>query len=149
MKAPPFFRKIEASDVDQLFVVRTSVRENALDMDELARMGITPKTTADALGSPVVGFLCETADRIIGFAMADLKTGEFSAIAVLPENERCGLGRELLRLTEEELWSAGHRSIWLWTSCDRKTRALRFYTSAGWVETEVRNERIYLKKDRR
>lgn len=142
------FRKIEAGDVDQLFVVRTSVSENTLTMDELGRMGITRKSTADALGNPLVGYLCEVSDRLVGFAMADVRSGEFSVIAVLPEHERRGVGRELLRLTEELLWSAGHKTIWLWTGGDRQTRALHLYQKAGWVETEVRAERIYLKKDR-
>ncbi len=142
------FRRIEARDVDQLFVVRTSVPENAMTMDELARMGITPKSTVDELGDPLVGYLCEASGHIVGFAMADLKSGEFSVIAVLPECERRGVGRELLRLTEDLLWSAGWQSIWLWTGTDRNARAWRLYQSAGWVETELRTDRVYLKKVR-
>lgn len=141
-------RRIEPRDVDQLFTVRTSVHENALTMDELAGMGITPKSTVDALGDPLAGYLCEVSGRPVGFAMADLWSGEFSVVAVLPEFEGRGVGRELLRLTEGLLWAAGRRSIWLWTGTDRSTRALRLYLSAGWVETEVKGDRIYLRKDR-
>jgi len=142
------FRKIELRDVDQLFGVRTSVRENAMTLEELAGMGITPQSVADSLGDPLAGYLCEIAGRIVGFAMADLKSGEFAVIAVLSEYERRGIGRELLQLTEKLLWMAGHPTIWLWTGTNRNTRALRLYSSAGWVETEVRAQRIYLKKER-
>jgi ribosomal protein S18 acetylase RimI-like enzyme len=142
------FRKIEPRDVDQLFIVRTSVHENAVTLEELASMGITPRSVSDSLGDPLAGYLCAISERIVGFAMADLQSGELSVIAVLSEYERRGLGRELLRLTEELLWMAGHPSIWLWTDTDRNTRALRLYFSAGWIETEVRGPRIYLKKNR-
>jgi len=100
------FQKITAADVDQLFAVRSSVRENPFSIDALAR---------EALGNSHDGYLCKSADVVAGFAMADVKAGELWVIAVLPEYERRGIGRELLRLTEELLWSAGHASIWLWT----------------------------------
>jgi GNAT superfamily N-acetyltransferase len=147
---PPIcrFREIGPDDIDQLFHVRTSVRENAMSMAELAGIGVTPKGTADTLGRQLAGYHCECSDRLAGFSMANVESGEFAVIAVLSEHEGRGIGRELLRLSEELLWSAGHSHAWLWTGTDRSTRALRLYRGAGWVETAVTDGRIYLKKDR-
>lgn len=142
------FRKITPGDIDEVFAVRLSVEENAVTLDELAAMGITPKSTTDALDSVLQGYLCEIGDAVVGFAMADLKTGELSVIAVLSAHERQGIGRELLRRTEALLWSAGHMSISLWTGPDRTSRALRLYQRTGWIESENKENRIYMKKCR-
>ena len=63
-------------------------------------------------------------------------------------HERQGIGRELLRLTENLLWSVGHASIWLWTGEDRGTRAFRLYMSAGWTESEVKEHQLFMTKER-
>ena len=142
------FQKITAADVDQLFAVRSSVRENPFSIDALAREGITVKSVTESLGNSHDGYLCKSADVVAGFAMADVKAGELWVIAVLPEYERRGIGRELLRLTEELLWSAGHASIWLWTGGDRGTRAFRLYMSAGWTESELKGRQLFMTKAR-
>jgi ribosomal protein S18 acetylase RimI-like enzyme len=144
----PHFRKITSADIDQLFSVRSSVHENPFSIEELAAIEITPKSTSEALGQSLDGYLCESSDRIVGFAMVDLKTGELSVIAVLREYERRGIGRELLRLTEALLWSAGHASLWLWTGNNRSTRAFHLYVRSGWTESEVRGHQLFMKKVR-
>lgn len=141
-----FFRKITPADVETLFVLRGKVRENPLSVTELAAKGITPQSVTAALGDRLEGYLCEESDRMVGFAMADLKAGELSVIAVLPEYEGRGIGRELLRRTEEALWAAGYTSIWLWTWANRATRAVRLYQSAGWVEYEIKGHQLFMNK---
>ena len=148
MATKPFYRKITLLDLDELFTVRTSVRENVLTINELAKLGITPESTAGSLGRSLDGFLCELSGRVVGFSIADVKAGELSVIAVLPEYEGRGIGRELLRLSEDLAWAAGHESIWLWTGVDRSTRALRLYRNAEWIETGVSGDRLYMKKFR-
>ena len=142
----PRFRKILAADVDELLAIRSSVTENPFSREALAAVGITPASVTGALGKTLDGNLAECSGRIMGFAMADLKAGELSVIAVLGRFERRGIGRELLRLTEDLLWSAGFASIWLWTGNDRSTRVFRLYSRAGWTESEVRDHRLYMKK---
>lgn len=142
------FRKITAPDIDQLFAVRSGVHENPFSIEALAEQGITVKSVTKSLGRSHDGYLCESAGRVVGFAMADLKAGEVWVIAVLPEYERRGIGRQLLRLTEELLWSAGHASIWLWTGADRGTRAFRLYVSSGWVESELKDHQLFMTKKR-
>ena len=142
------YRKITPADVETLFAIRSSVRENPYSADALAAQGITVQSVKESLSGSLDGWLCQSADRIAGFAMADLKTGELSVIAVLPECERRGVGRELLRLAEEDLWSAGHSTIWLWTGADRGTRAFRLYLSAGWAESEIKGHQLFMTKKR-
>jgi GNAT superfamily N-acetyltransferase len=142
------FRKISAADVDQLFAVRSSVRENPFSIEALAEHGITVRTVTESLGRSHDGYLCESSGRMVGFAMADLKAGELWVSAVLPEYERRGIGRELLRLTEELLWSAGHASIWLWTGADRGARAFSLYTRSGWLESELKDHQLFMTKKR-
>ena len=140
------FRKITPADIDKIFVVRSSVHENPFSVKELAEIGITPGSVTEALGGSLDGYLCKSSGRIVGFAMVEVKTGELAVIAVLPEFERRGIGRELLRLTEELLWAVGFDSLWLWTGADRTTRAFRLYRSAGWVETEIKGPKLFMNK---
>jgi len=141
------FRPITAGDVERLFEIRERVRENVLTRTQLADMGITPQSTTEALQNELAGYLCEVAGSIVGFSMANLETQEIAVIAVLSEFEGHGIGRELLRLSEEILWRTGARSIWLWTSTNRHTRAVQLYFKAGWREKEVQDDRLYLWKE--
>ena len=144
----PLFRKIASPDIDQLFAVRISVIENPLSLGELAGMGITPESVRRSLGVSLEGYLCEIDNRVVGFSMADLSEGELSVIAVLPQYEGRGIGRQLLELTEKILWRSGYSSITLWTSVNRNTRALGLYQSTGWVESEVKERKLFMKKSR-
>jgi GNAT superfamily N-acetyltransferase len=142
------FRPIVAADVEPLFEVRAAVRENALSRAQLARLGITPESTTAALGRELAGVLRETPARIVGFALANMPARELAVIAVLPDFEGRGIGRELLRRTEEILWHHGCDSIWLWTGTNRATRAVHLYKKCGWTEREVKGDRLYLAKSR-
>ena len=63
------------------------------------------------------------------------------------QSKRLSVYQEIAeRLVEEDLWAAGHPSLWLWTGTDRGFRALRLYQGAGWAETKVTAERIYMRK---
>lgn len=95
------FREIEARDVPELFKVRTSTRENAMTMEALAAIGVTPESTTDALSVNVAGWLCEVSGRIVGFSMGDKNTGEMLVVAVLPEYESRGIGKRLMGFIQE------------------------------------------------
>jgi hypothetical protein len=55
---------------------------------------------------------------------------------------------ELLRLTEGLSLPAGHPSIRLWTGPDRGARAFRLRLAHGWTESEARDGRICMSKNR-
>ena len=94
----PTFRKITAADVDPLFAIRTSVRENPMSLAALAAPGITVESVTQSPSISHDGYLCECSGRVAGFAMADLQTGELWVIAVHPGFERLGATASLLRI---------------------------------------------------
>jgi GNAT superfamily N-acetyltransferase len=94
------------------------------------------------------GWSCEVEGRIVGFAIGDGKSGELWVIAVLPAFEGRGIGSRLLLLVEDWLWSLGWERIWLWTSTDERLRAFSFYVRHGWLESEIKDGALYMRKKR-
>jgi ribosomal protein S18 acetylase RimI-like enzyme len=143
------FREITTKDILALFDVRTSVRENTYSRDGLYRDGITEETVAEMIGTTHRGWLCEANSKIVGFAMANGTTGEFSVMAVLPEYEVQGIGSKLLLLAEAWLWAMGWEEIWLQTSLNTRLKAYSFYRNRGWTDAEIRTNQRIMKKRRR
>src|SRR6266496_122255 len=85
-------RRIEASDVPQLFRVRAATDENRLTLDQLAALGINEKSLREKLLSSHRGWLCEEQGSVVGFAIGDRLSGEMEVIAVLPTHIRGGIG---------------------------------------------------------
>lgn len=134
------FREVEPTDIPELLVLRTRVKENRLTMDDLVRMGITEETVAAKLNSTYKGWLCLDQDgRAVGFSMGNRTDGEMWVVAVLPEYERQGIGKKLMLLVQNWLFQY-HEELWLTTEHDPKNRAYGFYQSLGWRETEVNLE---------
>jgi GNAT superfamily N-acetyltransferase len=139
-------RKIESRDLKEVIDVRAATCENQFSREELLSIGITEESVAEMLRNTHCGWLCETENRIVGFAIGDRTTGELWVIAVLPELEGKGIGSRLLEKAEEWLVSCGHRELWLWTSSDRNKRAFPFYESRDWVVSEVKSDIVYMRK---
>ncbi len=131
------FREITAADVPALFYVRTRTRENTMTLEQLQRLGINPQSVTASLGRTTKGWLCEDADRIVAFSMADCGTGEFLVIAVLPEYEGKGVGGRLMCLAEEWLAASGCKRAWLTTDIDTTLRAYGFYRKRGWTDWKI------------
>jgi len=137
---------MKREDVGEVLRVRTLTRENALTMEELADRDITPESTARLLSEDVKGWVCEESGQILGFAMGDAHSGEVLVLAVLAQHERCGIGRHLLSVVQDWLFSRGHSELWLLENPDPAIRAYGFYRSLGWIPTgEVRGEEQVLK----
>lgn len=130
---PAGVREATAADIPALFAVRTSVRENHLDLAQLAERGVTPATIAEMLaGGAVRSWVVEERREVVAFSMADMRTGTVFALFVRPEAERRGYGRALLRAAEEWLFASGWATIWLQTGEEPHLRAHPFYRAAGW-----------------
>lgn len=130
-------RPITHADIPALFTVRVATHENAMTLEELARLGITPETVAERLGQTHAGWLCEAEGRVVGFAMGDRATGEMWVIALLPEYVGRGIGSRLLREVETWLGATGWDRIWLTTDPDTSLRAYTFYRQHGWVDDRL------------
>ena len=130
------FRQMETGDLPSAFSVRLSTEENAITMAELARdYGVTPESLAEAMKSTVKGWLCEDGGAVVGFAMGDRSNGEVQVVAVLPDYEGRGIGRQLLGQVQSWLFSQGHGEIWLRANPDPHIRATGFYKKLGWRAT--------------
>jgi len=101
-------RPITSADIAALSRVRPRTRENALTIDELRALDITPESVATGLESSTSGWLWETsANEVVGFCMADCSTGELLVIALLPEYEGLEIGGQLMQHAEAWLTQAG------------------------------------------
>ena len=139
-------RHAGVADIDTLFDIRTSVRQNHLSRVQLAEMGITPAALKDALESGPCAWIAELDGVAGGFAMIDPESGEVFALFVRPHCEGLGLGQLLLAAAEEQLF-AEHEHIWLVTDGGEGIRANGFYLKQGWTlagrvdERDVRYEK--------
>jgi ribosomal protein S18 acetylase RimI-like enzyme len=138
------FREITAADVPALFHVRPRTRENALTLEELQRLGITPQSVTESLGHSTRGWVCDDSGQIVAFSMADRETGEFLVIAVLPEYEGKGVGGTLMSLAEEWLAASGCKRAWLSTDLDTTLRAYGFYCKRGWTDWKIERGNRYM-----
>jgi ribosomal protein S18 acetylase RimI-like enzyme len=131
-------REITTNDIPSLFYVRPRTRQNALTVDELQTLGITPASVAGWLESSTGGWLCEDLEKkVVGFCMADGSTGELLVIALLPEFEGQGIGGRLMQHAEEFLAASGNTKAWLTTDLDVSLRAYGFYRRRGWTDWKL------------
>lgn len=127
------FRETQLTDLEALFELRAATRENPLSRDALARLRITPESTARDLSSGrTKGWVCTHDSRVVGFCTGDSQTGEIRVLAILPHYEARGIGKRLLCLVVDWLRMTGAQRIWLAASSDPTVRAHGFYRALGW-----------------
>jgi enterochelin esterase-like enzyme/GNAT superfamily N-acetyltransferase len=139
------YRQIVEADIPALFEIRRATWGNDRAEEEMAALGIHHESVVARLRSDHAGWIAFLEGKPAGFAMANRSNGELWVVAVLPECERHGMGRELMRQAEAWLFSHGWEEIWLTTHADEHNRALGFYHHLGWVDWKVEHDR-YLKK---
>lgn len=122
-------RLADQNDIDVIFDIRTSVKENHLSLEELTEMGITPDAIVQAMEAARCVWIAEVDGIPAGFAMADVEDGCIFAAFVRHEYEGLGLGRSLMAEAEKFLFQH-HKTIWLETA--EGSRASGFYRIIGW-----------------
>ncbi|EKS6728162.1 GNAT family N-acetyltransferase [Enterobacter mori] len=122
-----------SSDIEGIFDVRTSVKENHLSREEMERMGITESVISDMIEKSRCAWVAEDDGKLIGFSMILPYEACLFAAFVLPKYEGRDLGRRLVSLAEQELFKH-HEVAWLET--DKNSRAAEFYRRLGWIEKE-------------
>ncbi|GME45959.1 MULTISPECIES: GNAT family N-acetyltransferase [unclassified Pantoea] len=134
------------SDIESIFDVRTSVKENYLSREEMELMGVTESVVTNMIEKSHCAWVAIDDEKVIGFSMILPDEGCLFAAFVLPEYEGRGVGRSLVELAEQELFKY-HEVAWLET--DKNSRAAEFYRRLGWVEKEnVSESDIRLEKFR-
>lgn len=93
-----------SSDIEGIFDVRTSVKENYLSREEMELMGITESSVIDMIEKSRCAWVAVDDGKVIGFSMIILDEGSLFAAFVLPEYEGRGVGRSLVELAEQELF---------------------------------------------
>jgi len=128
------FREALAADIPAMSAIRLSVTENRLR--DPSR--VTHQMYLDYLDRLGKSWVCEVGGAIVGFASADISDGSIWALFVSPEREGLGIGKRLLALTTDYLFTQGHDKIVLATSAD--TRADTFYAAQGWERGKMKND---------
>ncbi|BAU42152.1 GNAT family N-acetyltransferase [Leptolyngbya sp. O-77] len=147
MSSSILFREILPEDIQAIFNVRIATWHNDRGYEELAQLGITHESGRNLLKTSHRGWLCEVDSRIVGFAMGNQSSGEMWVIAVLEEFEGKGIGKRLLNLVEQWLFSEGWKEIWLTTDPNEGTRAVGFYRHLGWTDWKIEpDEGRFMKK---
>lgn len=119
-------RQAEQKDIASIQRVRHSIREN-----RLVSTTISDSYVLEAIEIMGRGWVIETKNKIVAFAVGNSQTGNVWALFVDPNYEGRGYGRQLHDVTVDWLFSQGLKILWLSTEPD--TRAEQFYTKAGWT----------------
>ena len=142
------FREMTVADLPAVFLVRAAAKENPMPLiSGLKFLGITVAGEAQKLQTTHRGFVCEDEGVIIGFVVGDGSTGELWVLSLWPEYEGKGIGRQLMILAQDWLFSKGWQKLWLTTGVI-PSRALALYQRLGWkiTETDPYNHRLELAK---
>lgn len=84
------FREAKIDDINQIQIVRNSVKENMLLDPNL----ITDEDCIEFMTVRGKGWVCEMDNKIVGFAIADLKDNNIWALFIDPEFEKKGIGQK-------------------------------------------------------
>ncbi|NEP11568.1 MAG: GNAT family N-acetyltransferase [Symploca sp. SIO2C1] len=133
-------RVAQKEDIETLFEIRTSVRENHQSRAEIAELGITPNSVAQMLETDCCAWIAEIDTQPVGFAIANATEKTIFGIFILPSFENRGVGRILMQAAEEWFWSKEIEEIWLVTGNNPNLRAYGFYLHLGWIPVGVESE---------
>lgn len=134
-------RPAETEDVEAIFAVRCSVKENHMTSAELEELGITVGSVTEMIaGSDFIVPVAEVDGQVVGFAIAQISKGYLFALFIHPAYEGKGLGNALMEVIESGLAEQGVKEAWLATGSEPGIRAPGFYRHLGWVENGVMDD---------
>lgn len=130
------FRPAVPDDVTECVALRGKTRQNAFSEEQLRSIGITAESWAENIRSGALpGYVCTVDGAIVGYCFGVRETGEIQVVALLPDFEDRGIGREVLNRTVQALAELGHRRVFLGCSRDPNSRSYGFYRHLGWRPT--------------
>jgi GNAT superfamily N-acetyltransferase len=122
------FREALIIDIQQIQVVRNTVKENTLSNPAL----VSDADVQEYITKRGKGWVCEIDGTIVGFAIADLVDYNIWALFIHPDAEAKGIGKQLHELMVNWYFSQTDETVWLSTTPG--TRAETFYKMQGWQE---------------
>lgn len=130
-------RRIVADDVESIFDIRHSVKENYLSREEVKELGFTPDSLRQMLLTDCTGWIALIDDYPVGFSVVNKTENRILGLFIRPDYEGRGLGKILLNEAEKFLMKEGAGEAWLCTPSDPATRAHQFYKRLGWKESGI------------
>jgi GNAT superfamily N-acetyltransferase len=121
-------REAKIEDIQQIQLVRNSVKENTLSDPGL----VSDQDCKEFITERGKGWVCEINDQIVGFAIADLMERNIWALFIDPKFEKKGIGQKLHMVMLNWYFEQTKETVWLGTAFN--TRAEQFYRKAGWTE---------------
>jgi ribosomal protein S18 acetylase RimI-like enzyme len=101
------YRRAKTSDFRRCIEIRGMTRDNPVPEHILNQMGVNEKSWLPQIeNGKIVGVVCEIENHIIGYCNEDVTTGEILVIALWPEFENRGIGKELLARVSNMLFSS-------------------------------------------
>ena len=132
------YRAALPTDAEECVVLRGKTRENAVSERQLRARGITAKTWGEDIRTGALpGHVCVVDENIVGYCFGASNSGEIVVLALLPDFENRGIGRELLNRMTRELAELGHSRLFLGCSPDPRSRSYGFYRHLGWRSTNT------------
>lgn len=132
------YRAAEPEDAEECVALRGKTRQNPFSKEQLRSIGVTAESWADNIESGALpGHVCDFEGAIVGYCFGARETGEIEVLALLPDFEDRGIGRELLDRTVRVLVELGHRRVFLGCSRDSDSRSYGFYRHLGWRSTDT------------
>lgn len=128
------YRVATIHDIPQIQVVRNLVKENTLSDPSF----VTDDDCKEFLTKRGKGWVCQTGNTIVGFAIADLQDHNIWALFLHPDHEGKGIGKELHRLMMDWYFLQTDHTVWLGTA--PQTRAETFYAKQGWKNVGIVNK---------
>ena len=123
----PFMTAARPEDAAECLRLRGMTRENAFTEAELLKLGINVPTWADGIHSGLLpGWIAWDQGPMAGYCFGNAESGEIMVLALLPEYEGRGWGRELLGRTVNTLHGVGWRRLFLACSSDPAVRSYGF-----------------------
>ena len=130
------YRKAIPEDTAVCLNIRGRTSENAWSIEQLSEIGITHEMWSNGIKDGAIpGYVCLTNNQIVGYCFADKENGEICVVAILPEYENLGIGKNLLQKVICDLKKHGFKKLFLGCSADPKSRSYGFYRHIGWKFT--------------
>lgn len=121
-------REARIEDIPQIQRVRNSVKENILSDPSL----VSDADCEEYITKRGKGWVYEVEERIVAFAIVDLREHNVWALFVDPAFEKRGIGKQLHDIMMTWYFEQSKETCWLSTALG--TRAEQFYRKAGWQE---------------
>lgn len=130
------YRSAAPGDAAECVALRGRTRENAVSAERLRSVGITVQSWGDDIRCGALpGHVCLSNGKIVGYCFGAPEVGEVVVLALLPDFENQGIGRNLLNSVINDLVKHGRSRLFLGCSADPKHRSYGFYRHLGWRST--------------